>query len=72
MGQSRLNLSVPHQIFWSAFFFHPSRVKIFLPCKWGFDVKSYALVFGGKPLRRVKADKKKVFAFFEDFSLSTL
>ena len=36
------------------------------------DVKSYAFVFGGKPLRRVKADKKKVFAFFEDFPLSTL
>ena len=36
------------------------------------DAKSYALVFGGKSRRRVKTDKKKVFAFFEDFSSSTL
>ena len=36
------------------------------------DAKSYALVFGGKPPHGVKADKKNVFAFFEDFSTSDL
>lgn len=36
------------------------------------DTKSYALVFGGKSFRRVKADRKKVFAFYEDFSSSKL
>ena len=38
MGQSRLhelNLSVPNQFFWYAYFFHPSRAKDFRPCKWG-------------------------------------
>ena len=33
---TRLNLSVPNQFFWYAYFFHPSRAKNFLPCKWGF------------------------------------
>ena len=32
---TRLNLSVPNQFFWYAYFFHPSRAKNFLPCKWG-------------------------------------
>ena len=36
------------------------------------DANSYALVFGGKPAHGVKADKKNVFAFFEDFSTSDL
>ena len=29
------------------------------------DDKSYALVFGGKSTQRVKADRRKVFAFYE-------
>ena len=33
---TRLNLSVPNQFFWYAYFFHPSRAKNFLPCKCGF------------------------------------
>ena len=33
---TRLNLSVPNEFFWYAYFFHPSRAKNFLPCKWGF------------------------------------
>ena len=33
---TRLNLSVPNQFFWYAYFFHPSRAKNFRPCKWGF------------------------------------
>ena len=32
---TRLNLSVPNQFFWYAYFFHPSRAKNFRPCKWG-------------------------------------
>jgi len=36
------------------------------------DDKSYALVFGGKSTQRVKADRRKVFAFYEDFSSSKL
>ena len=32
---TRLNLSVPNQFFWYTYFFHPSRAKNFLPCKWG-------------------------------------
>ena len=32
---TRLNLSVPNQFFWYAYFFHPSRAKRFRPCKWG-------------------------------------
>ena len=31
---TRLNLSVPNQFFWYAYFFHPSRAKNFLPCKY--------------------------------------
>ena len=33
---------------------------------------SYALVFGGRDVGKAKSDSKKVFAFFEDFSNSTL
>ena len=36
------------------------------------DGNSYALVFGGKNVRKAKSDPRKVFAFFEDFSNSTL
>jgi len=36
------------------------------------DDKSYALVFGGKSTQRVKADRRNVFAFYEDFSSSKL
>ena len=36
---TRLNLSVPNQFFWYAYFFHPSRAKNFLPCKWGFSLQ---------------------------------
>ena len=32
---TRLNLSVPNQFFWYAYFFHPSSAKNFRPCKWG-------------------------------------
>ena len=35
---TRLNLSVPNQFFWYAYFFHPSRAKNFRPCKWGLTV----------------------------------
>ena len=35
---TRLNLSVPNQFFWYAYFFHPSRAKNFRPCKWGLSV----------------------------------
>ena len=35
---TRLNLSVPNQFFWYAYFFHPSRAKNFRPCKWGLNV----------------------------------
>ena len=35
---TRLNLSVPNQFFWYAYFFHPSRAKNFRPCKWGFNL----------------------------------
>ena len=35
---TRLNLSVPNQFFWYAYFFHPSRAKNFRPCKWGFNI----------------------------------
>lgn len=34
---TRLNLSVPNQFFWYAYFFHPSRAKNFRPCKWGLN-----------------------------------
>ena len=34
---TRLNLSVPNQFFWYAYFFHPSGAKNFLPCKWGLN-----------------------------------
>ena len=33
---------------------------------------SYAFVFGGKNVGKAKADPRKVFAFFEDFSSSSL
>ncbi|KAL9989405.1 hypothetical protein ACROYT_G003952 [Oculina patagonica] len=36
------------------------------------DGSSYALVFGGRNVGKAKSDPKKVFAFFEDFSDSTL
>lgn len=36
------------------------------------DSTSYALVFAGEKAGNVKSDPKKVFAFFEDFSDSTL
>ena len=36
------------------------------------DDKSYALIFGGKSTLRVKTNKGNVFAFYEDFSSSTL
>ena len=36
------------------------------------DSRSYALVFGGKNVGNAKSNPKKVFAFFEDFSVSTL
>ena len=36
------------------------------------DGNSYALVFGGKTVGKAKADPRKVLAFFEDFSKSTL
>ena len=32
---TRLNLSVPNQFFWYAYFFHPSPAKNFRPCKLG-------------------------------------
>ena len=32
---TRQNLSVPHQFFWYAYFFHLSLAKIFRQCKWG-------------------------------------
>ena len=35
---TRLNLSVPNQFFWYAYFFHPSRAKNFRPCKWNLSV----------------------------------
>ena len=35
---TRLNLSVPNQFFWYAYFFHPCRAKNFRPCKWGLNV----------------------------------
>ena len=35
---TRLNLSVPDQLFWYAYFFHPSRAKNFRSCKWGLSV----------------------------------
>ena len=33
---TRLNLSMPNEFFWYAYFFYPSRAKNFLPYKWGF------------------------------------
>ena len=45
---TRLNLSVPNQFFWYAYFFHPSRAKNFRPCKWGL---SYSVC----QINRVKA-----------------
>ena len=36
------------------------------------DDSSYALVFGGKGAGKARSDPKKVFAFFENFSNSTL
>ena len=33
-----LNISVPNQFFWYAYFFHPSRAKNFRPCKWGLSI----------------------------------
>ena len=36
------------------------------------DGSSYALVFGGSNVGKAKADPRKVFTFFEDFSNSTL
>ena len=35
---TRLNLSVPNQFFWYAYFFHPSRAKNFQPCNWGLSM----------------------------------
>ena len=40
---TRLNLSVPNQFFWYAYFFHPSRAKHFRPCKWGLNLAFAAL-----------------------------
>ena len=42
---TRLNLSVPNQFFWYAYFFHPSRAKNFRPCKWGLSFIDLYLVF---------------------------
>ena len=39
---TRLNLSVPNQFFWYAYFFHLSRAKNFRPCKWGLNEKIHA------------------------------
>ena len=46
---TRLNLSVPNQFFWYAYFFHPSRAKNFLPCKWGFRLPDPRLLHTHPP-----------------------
>ena len=40
-----LNLSVPNQFFWYAYFFHPSRAKNFRPCKWGLKAALACKIF---------------------------
>ena len=45
MSFARLNLSVPNQFFWYAYFFHPSRAKNFLRCKWGLKLLSKTSYF---------------------------
>ena len=43
---TRLNLSVPNQFFWYAYFFHPSRAKNFRPCKWGLKLFFFSTLNG--------------------------
>ena len=40
---TQLNLSVLNQFFWYAYFFHSSRAKNFLLCKWGLNHKGCLL-----------------------------
>ena len=64
---TRLNLSVPNQFFWYAYFFHPCRAKHFRPCKWGFSRQRLQEYSKCRALNHFKIENKhnKVFIMLE-------